>query len=84
MSIKLDKEVEDRLIGSIQRYVGENMEESIGELKARLFLDFCLKEIGASVYNQAIRDAQSYMQDKTAEMDGNCYETEFAYWNKKS
>ncbi|GGC94276.1 DUF2164 domain-containing protein [Undibacterium terreum] len=84
MSIKLEKEVEERLIGSIQRYVSENLDESIGELKARLFLDFCVKEIGASIYNQAIRDAQSHMQDKVAEMDGTCYETEFAYWNKKS
>ncbi len=82
MSIKLSKEVEDRLIGSIQRYVSENMDESIGELKARLFLDFCVKEIGASVYNQAILDAQSHMQDKVAEMDGACYETEFGYWKK--
>ncbi|MFZ6645686.1 DUF2164 domain-containing protein [Undibacterium sp.] len=84
MSIKLEKEVEDRLIASIQRYVGENMDERIGELKARLLLDFCVREIGASVYNQAIRDAQSHMQDKVAEMDGNCYESEFSYWNKKS
>jgi uncharacterized protein (DUF2164 family) len=82
MSIKLQKEVEDRLIGSIQRYVSENLDESIGELKARLFLDFCVKEIGASIYNQAILDAQSHMQDKVAEMDGACYETEFAYWKK--
>jgi len=84
MSIKLEKEVEERLIGSIQRYASENLDESMGELKARLLLDFCVREIGASIYNQAIRDAQSYLQDKVAEMDGACYETEFAYWSKKS
>ena len=83
MSIKLSKEVEQRLLASIQRYCGENMDEEVGELKAKLLLDFCLREIGPSVYNQAILDAQGAMQDKIAEIETVCYETEFAYWKKK-
>ena len=82
MSIKLSKEVEQRLLASIQRYSGENMDEEFGELKAKLLLDFCLREIGPSVYNQAILDAQGAMTDKIAEIDTVCYETEFAYWKK--
>jgi len=82
MSIKLTKEVEERLLGSIRRYVAANMEEEIGDLKARLLLDFCLRELGPSIYNQAIADAQTYLQDKVAEMDGSCHEVEFAYWKK--
>lgn len=81
--IKLDKDVEERLVGSIRRYVSENMDEPIGELKARLLLDFCLREIGPSIYNRAILDAQSHMQTRVAEMDGECHRTEFPYWNKK-
>jgi uncharacterized protein (DUF2164 family) len=82
MTIKLKKEVEERLISSIQRYVSENMDEKIGELKARLFLDFCVQEIGASIYNQAITDAQAYMTNQVSDMEGTCYEVEFAYWKK--
>jgi uncharacterized protein (DUF2164 family) len=55
---------------------------NIGDLKARLLLDFCLRELGPSVYNQAIADAQAHMQDKVAELDGSCHEVEFAYWKK--
>ncbi|CAN5409475.1 hypothetical protein BH11PSE11_BH11PSE11_00130 [soil metagenome] len=82
MTIKLKKEVEARLIGSIQRYVAENMEEEIGELKARMLLDFCMQEIGASIYNQAIADAHAYMLNKVADMEAECYEVELAYWKK--
>ena len=82
MSIKLSKEVEQRLLASIQRYCAQQMDEEVGELKAKLLLDFCLREIGPSVYNQAILDAQAAMQDKIAEIDASCYETEFGYWKK--
>jgi hypothetical protein len=36
------------------------LDEDAGDLKATLFLDFCLQEIAPSVYNRAIADAQAY------------------------
>ncbi|MES2759296.1 MAG: DUF2164 domain-containing protein [Pseudomonadota bacterium] len=83
MAIKLNKDTEERLLTSLQRYCAQNFDEEIGGLKARLLLDFCLREIGPSVYNQAVQDAQAAMQEKIAEVETNCYETEFAYWGKK-
>jgi uncharacterized protein (DUF2164 family) len=83
MAIKLNQETEERLLSSLQRYCMKNFDEEIGVLKARLLLDFCLREIGPSIYNQAVQDAQAVMQEKIAEVDTNCYETEFAYWSKK-
>lgn len=82
MPIKLNKDVEQRLSGSIQRYFAENMEEEIGDLGAKMLLDFFVKEVGPSVYNQAVLDAQAVMQDRVAELDTTCYETEFEYWKK--
>lgn len=83
MTIKLNPEVEERLIGSIRRYFDVNMDESIGELKAKLLLDYCVRELGPCIYNQAIADAQAAMQDKVTELDVSCYEAEFGYWSKK-
>jgi uncharacterized protein (DUF2164 family) len=83
MAIKLNKDTEERLLTSLQRYCAQNFDEEIGGLKARLLLDFCLREIGPSVYNQAVQDAQAAMHEKIAEVETNCYETEFAYWGKK-
>lgn len=83
MAIKLNHDTEERLQASLQRYCAQNFDEDIGALKARLLLDFCLREIGPSIYNQAVQDAQAVMQEKIAEVETNCYETEFAYWQKK-
>ena len=82
MAIELTKETRDRLIISIKRYFAESLEDDIGDLKASLLLDFCLKEICPTTYNQAIRDAQTYFQERTADLDGSCYEPERVYWEK--
>ena len=59
------------------------MEEGIGELKAKLILDFFLSELAPSVYNHAITDAQAHAQNMVADMSGACYEDEFGFWKKK-
>ncbi len=82
MAIELAEQTKQRLIESIKRYFEESMDEQIGDLKASLVLDFCLKEIGPSIYNQAITDAQAYMQERVSDLDGTCYEPEFGYWRK--
>jgi len=82
MAIKLGKDTEKYLLGSIKRFVAENLDEEIGDLKAALFLEFCVREIGPSIYNQAIADAQGYMQEKAADLGGTRFEAEFDYWRK--
>lgn len=82
MTIKLSKVTRQQLIRSIKRYFEEELDEEIGDLKASLFLDFCLQEICPSVYNQAIIDARSFMEDKLSALEDTCYEPEFDYWEK--
>ncbi len=82
MAIDLDKETRERLIGSLRRYFSEQLELEIGQLKASLVLDFVLKEIAPSVYNQAVGHAQAAMRDMLSEIDGTCFEREFGFWKK--
>jgi uncharacterized protein (DUF2164 family) len=80
MAIALSPEVTKEILSSIKRYVAENFEQDIGDLKAGLLLDYVLKEIGPSVYNKAIADAQAYFLARTGDLDGVCFEKEFTYW----
>lgn len=81
MAIKLPAETTTQLNASIKRYFAEYLDESdVGDLKAGMLLDFCLKEIGPTVYNQAILDAQKYFQERVVDLEGVCYEKEFGYW----
>ena len=82
MALKVSKEAEALLLKSICRYFDTNMDESIGNLQAAQLLDFFMQEIAPTVYNQAIHDAQTYMQDKALDMPGSCFEDELSYWDK--
>lgn len=81
MAIKLSDETRKRLIPSIKRYAAENMDEEIGDLGAGLLLDFFVAELGPSVYNAAIADAQARMGVCISDLEGTCYEPEFSYWD---
>jgi uncharacterized protein (DUF2164 family) len=81
VAISIPREKRQQVIASIRRYFSENLDDEIGELKAGLVLDYFLREIGPTIYNQAIIDAQAFFQEKVADLDGSCYEPEFDYWS---
>ena len=82
MTIKLTTETQARFIASIKRFFAENLDDDIGDLKASLLLDFMVKEMGPSIYNRAVVDAQARIQDAVLELDSSCYEADLGYWNK--
>lgn len=79
-AIKLTAEAETRSVASIKRFFAEHMDDEVGDLKAKLLLDFFLEEIGPSVYNGAVGDAQAILQERVVDLDGVCYQDEFGYW----
>ena len=80
MAIKLSPDATRKLQASIKRYVAENLEQDIGDLKAGLLLDYCVREIGPTIYKQAIADAQAYLQGRIEDLEGVCHEQEFTFW----
>lgn len=80
--IELTKQARADAISSIQRYFHENMTEPIDELPAGLLLNYFIEEIGPLIYNRAIADAQSRMQQRVTDLDGELYSPEFEYWPK--
>ena len=82
MTIELTKEDRAQAISSIERYFRENMEEKIGNVAASGLLGFILEEIGPSIYNKAVADAQERLQARVSELDFEIHEKEFGYWPK--
>ena len=80
MAITLPPEIRKQAVASIRRYFDENLDQEIGDLKAGLLLDFFLREIGPTIYNRAIGDAQAYFTQRTADLEGSCFEKEFTFW----
>jgi uncharacterized protein (DUF2164 family) len=73
-----------RAVASIRRYCDEQLDQEVGELQARLLLEFFLKEIAPSVYNAAIADAQVWLRERVSDLEGACYAPEFGYWPKST
>ena len=82
MPITLAPEIKKQVVASLRRYCVEALDMEAGDLKVDLLLDFFLKEIAPTVYNGAISDAQTYLRDRVGDLEGACYEPEFAYWAK--
>ncbi len=80
--IELTKQARADAIASMQRYFKENLSEPIGDLPAGLLLNFILEEIGPAIYNLAIADAQSRMEQRVQDLSGELYADEFQYWPK--
>ncbi len=81
--IELSKAAKDDAVASLVRYFRENMDEPIGNLQAGALLAFMLEEIGPSIYNKAVSDAQSHLQARVTELDIDVHEEEFTYWQKR-
>lgn len=81
--MKFEKKTEDYLLDSIKRFFAAELDDDIGDLKALRVLEFCTREIGPSVYNQAIADAQAFFQEKVTDLGGVRYEAEFDYWKTR-
>ena len=47
MAIRLSPDTTKQLVASIKQYFAEHLEQEIGDLKAGMLLDYCLKEIGS-------------------------------------
>ena len=82
MTIELNKDDRQQAIRSIERYFENNMEEKIGNIAAGALLGFFLEEIGPSIYNRGVTDAQERIQARAAELDFEVHEDEFGYWRK--
>jgi uncharacterized protein (DUF2164 family) len=82
MAIELPKDAKQHALESLQKYFEVNMEESLGNLAGGALLNFILEEIGPSIYNKGVADAQERMQARLSELDYEVHEEEFQYWRR--
>ncbi len=73
MKLDIDKEKTKEMTEKIQKFIEDEFDESIGELRAGIVLDFFIKELGPPIYNQAIQDAQVFIQDKLIDLESTLY-----------
>ena len=67
------------MLNSIQRFFSDQLDEELSDFRTEQLLDFFVLELGAPVYNQAIRDAHAFLQEKLTDLAGEFYEPEEPY-----
>ena len=78
MRINLSVERRSALVTAIKDYFQVEFDEALSDFRAEALLDFFVRELGPSVYNQGVRDAVSYIQDKLGDIEGEVYERDDA------
>ncbi len=76
MRIRLTDERRERLVRAIQVLFLDEFDETLSDFKSEQILDFFVRELGAPVYNQAIRDAHTFLREKLVDLEGEFYEPE--------
>jgi uncharacterized protein (DUF2164 family) len=79
LKVRLTDERRERMLRSIRKYFADELDQEIGELAAGRLLDFFVRELGAPVYNQAIQDARTFVQQRLDDLEGEFYEPEEPY-----
>ena len=74
--IRLEGDRRDRVLRAIRGFFSGELDIELSEFQAERALDFLVRELGAPVYNQAIRDAHAFVQDKLEDLDAEFFEPE--------
>jgi uncharacterized protein (DUF2164 family) len=76
MRIKLSSERRAGLLRAIKEYFAAEFDEPLSDFRANALLDFFVRQLGPPVYNQGVRDAAGYVQQKLADIEGEITEVE--------
>jgi uncharacterized protein (DUF2164 family) len=68
VEIELDQGARKDAIEEVQKYFTTERDEEISNFKAEIIVDFILSKIGPLIYNQAIKDAHIYMNDRVEDL----------------
>ncbi|MFD2204009.1 DUF2164 domain-containing protein [Kiloniella antarctica] len=74
MRIKLDDERKAEIAQDLVNFFYSEFDENMSAFRAEEIVNFMLKKIGPSQYNQGIADAQKYMAEKIEDLDTEFHE----------
>lgn len=76
MRITLSDDRRARLLRSVRQHFLDEFDEPISDFRAEALIDFFVRELGPPVYNQGVRDAARFVQEKLGDIEGDVYERE--------
>jgi uncharacterized protein (DUF2164 family) len=72
--IRLSSERRASLLEALQHHFEDEFDEPLSTFRAEGLIDFFLRQLGPPVYNQGVKDATGYLQEKLADIEGEIHE----------
>ncbi len=76
MRIKLEDDRKEEISQALVNFFYSEFDEDLSNFRAHEIVDFLLKKIGPSQYNQGVSDARKYLAEKIEDLDTEFYEPE--------
>ncbi len=83
MGISLTTQETEEAIFSLKKYFATELDTDLSELRAKLLLDYLLKEIAPLAYNCGVQDGQSFLRQRLEDLPATCFEPPLTYWSAK-
>ena len=74
--IKFSKEETKAIVGEIQDYFREELDQSIGAIPAEMLMQFFSEKMGAYFYNAGLHDAQALVRKKIDDVSDEIFSLE--------
>jgi len=76
MRIRVSEERRERILHLFREFHQDAFDEIPSDFRAERILDFFVKNLGPTVYNQAIQDARRFLLGRLDDLEGEFYERE--------
>ena len=76
LRVRLSDERRVELVAVIKQHFIDEFDEILSDYRAEAILDFFVKTLGPPVYNQGVKDATGYIQEKLADIEGEIHEND--------
>ena len=83
MALQLSSEQTAEAIYSLKKYCMSELDFELSDLKAKLMLNYLVKEIIPLGYNQGVTDAEKFFRNKLEDLSASCFEPSLTYWQQK-
>ena len=83
MNFELTKQETDEAVFSLKKYFLSELDLELSDLRAKLLLDYILKELGPLAYNRGVQDAERFMRARVEDLSATCFEQPLTYWQSQ-
>ena len=82
MPLQLPPQQTTEAIHSLKKYFRTELDLELSDLKAKLLLNYLVKEIVPLGYNQGVKDAEEFFRNKLEDLSATCFEPSLTYWQQ--